>query len=113
MKALIAALLLVACAAHAESRAKSYEECVAFADMALVSSTLAKHGITRERAATMLPDIYSLEDGDVKDIAGKILDAAYRRSSVDPAEPRAFALALGNTCIKNGGRLEGFLGVKS
>jgi hypothetical protein len=104
-------LLLAALPAHAGPRAKSVEECVAYADLALVAATLAKHDIGRDKAETMLPDMYELVDADAREIARGILDAAYRSGAPARSEPRSFAASLGDSCIRNQGRMDSFLGV--
>lgn len=112
MRILFACLLLAAVSAHAGPRARSVEECVAYADLALVAATLAKHDIGREKAETMLPDMYQLLDADAREIARGILDAAYRTGAPARSEPRNFASSLGDSCIRNQGRMESFLGVE-
>jgi hypothetical protein len=109
MKPIIAALLLAAAAsAAAEPRIASADECIAYADLALVAATLAKHGIDKGKAGTMLPDMYALESSDAKVLARRILDSAY---VLDGKEPKAYAAGFAEACLKSGGRIEGFLGV--
>lgn len=109
MKFLLLATAFATTTAAAQPRAQSAEECLAFAEFALVASTLAKHGIAREKAETVLPDIYTLDADHVKTLARAILDAAYRP---EPMEPRQFATVLGNACMRSGGSMEGILGTR-
>jgi hypothetical protein len=108
MKSLLAGLMLAATAAAAEPRIRSADECIGWADLALVAATLAKHGIAKEKASTMLPDMYALETADARLLAGRILDSAYVARS---AVPKAYAAGFAEACLKNGGRFDGFLGV--
>lgn len=113
MRAVVASLALAAAAsASAEPRARSVEECLAYADLALVASTLAKHGIERARTETMLPDMYTLADEQARELARRIVGAAYARAGRMPEEPRTFAAAVGSTCLRSEGRMDAVLGVK-
>jgi hypothetical protein len=112
MRAAILVLALVAAAAQAEPRAKSAEECMTYADLALVASTLAKHGIARERTHAMIPDIYDMRDADAQEIARRIVEAAYLVPEAVRTEPRTFASTLGNTCLRAQGRMDAIIGVK-
>jgi hypothetical protein len=112
MRAAILGLTLAAAAAQAEPRAKSAEECMAYADLALVASTLARHGIARERAHAMVPDMYDLRDADAKEIAHRIVEAAYLVPEEARTEPRTFAAALGSTCLRAQGRMDAIIGVR-
>jgi len=103
----LAALALSTTSALATPRVKSAEECVAFADLALVASTLAKHGIAKDRASAMLPDMYNLASDDAQTIANDIVNAAYRPGH---AEPKEFANKLGTQCMRSGGMLDAVLG---
>lgn len=107
--ALAAVMLAFAASAGALPRAKSAEECMLYADLALVASTLAKHGIARERVESMLPDMYLLATSDAVEISRRILDTAYEPLRV---EPKTFSHALANACMSRQGALDGILGVK-
>ncbi|MSQ18116.1 MAG: hypothetical protein EXR39_00820 [Betaproteobacteria bacterium] len=107
MKYALIALALLSTAAVATPRVKSAEECVAFADLALVASTLAKHGITKDHATAMLPDMHNLASDDAPAIAQDIVNAAYRPGH---SEPKDFANKLGAQCMRTGGQLDGMLG---
>lgn len=107
MKFALIALALVTTSAVATPRVKSAEECVAFADLALVASTLAKHGIEKDRASAMLPDMYNLASDDAQTIAKDIVNAAYRPGH---SEPKDFANKLGAQCMRSGGQLDPLLG---
>jgi hypothetical protein len=111
MKKVILFLAFAATAAHGEPRAKSAEECVVYADLALVASALAKHGVARERAHAMMPDMYSLADTDAKEIARRIVEAAYLVPEDARREPRAFAATLAGACMRSQGRLDAIIGV--
>ena len=112
MKALIAGLMLVAAPALADTKVNSVEECLAYADLALVASTLAKHGINQAKTETMLPDMYNLNTEDAQEIARRIVEVAYGPQVAKMGEPRTFANAFGNMCVRTGGRLEGILGAR-
>ncbi len=111
MKKVILMLAFAASAAHADPRAKSAEECVVYADLALVASALAKHGVARERAHAMMPDMYGLAESDAREIARRIVEAAYLLPDEARREPRAFASALAGTCMRTQGRLDAIIGV--
>ena len=112
MKALIAGLMLVAAPALADTKVNSVEECLAYADLALVASTLAKHGIKQDKAESMLPDMYTLNTEDAQEIAHRIVEVAYSPTLVKLGEPKTFATAFGSMCVRTGGRLDGILGAK-
>jgi hypothetical protein len=107
MKVALVVLALFTTSAIATPRVKSAEECVAFADLALVASTLAKHGIDKDRASAMLPDMYNLTTDDAQIIAKDIVNAAYRPGH---SEPKEFANKLGTQCMRSGGQLDALLG---
>ncbi len=110
MRVAIAALLvLYAAGAAAVPRAKSAEECMIYADLALVASTFAKHGIARDQAERMLPDMYEIGTPDAVEIAQRIVESAYELLRV---EPKMFSRALVNTCVSRGGAMDAILGVK-
>lgn len=108
----ILGLCWFALSTHADAgpRANSAEECAAFADLALVASTLAKHGIAKAQTAKMLPDMYELQTDNAQEIARRILESAYGRQQ--QAEPRSFAHAIGNSCIRHQGRFDAVLGAR-
>ena len=110
-KILILGLCWFAPLAYADTdpRVNSPEECAAFADLALVASTLAKHGIDKDQSAKMLPDMYELDNDNSQEIARRILDTAYGQQQ---AEPRIFAGIVGNSCIRHQGRFNAVLGAK-
>ena len=108
-KLLFAGLFLVAVSAYAEPRAASVEECYAYADLALVASTLAKHGVTRDKTEMMLPDMYEVHSEDGQEMARRIVEAAYREHG---RQPKSFAAEVANVCVLNGGSIDPALGVK-
>jgi len=110
VRSLVAALLFVALPAYAGPRAKSVAECMVLADLALVASTLAKHGIGRDKTDTMLPDMYDLTRPEARELARQIVDVAYRPNP--DAEPKGFAVTVGNVCVRSGGRVDAILGVR-
>lgn len=120
MKRLAIALCLVFVVAPsgAAPKAKSAAECAAYADMALLLATAERHGIERERAAQMLPDIYSYLFEDRGDeaiaIAAALVSAAYAWRAAQPASaPREFAELLGATCMRYRGDMDSLLGTES
>lgn len=110
MNTAFAGLCFVALAAHAEPRAGSVEECLAYADLALVASALAKHGVKRDKTESVLPDIYDLKHPDAQALTRQIVAAAYREDN--RGEPRAFASRLGNACMRHGGSMVSVLGTR-
>jgi len=112
MKRLVLALASAICAAGAQAQplARSLEECLAYADLALVASALAKHGIERAKTETLLPDIYQLQTEEARQTAQRIVAAAYG-DAVAAAQPRAFAAVVGNACLRGRGRFDALLGV--
>ncbi len=108
-KLLFAGLFLVTVSAHAEPRAASPEECYAYADLALVAATLAKHGVARDKTEMMLPDMYEVHSEDGQEMARRIVEAAYRELG---QQPKNFAAKVANVCLLNGGSIEPALGVK-
>jgi Skp family chaperone for outer membrane proteins len=104
---LVTALLAAAASASAEPRIQSAEECIGFADLALVAATLAKHEVAREKTDTMLPDMYELEADRAKEVARRIVDVAYVAKG---SEPKAFAASFAQACLRSGGRLDRVLG---
>ncbi len=110
--ALIAGLMLVATPALADTKINSVEECVAYADLALVASTLAKHGINQADTELMIPDMYDMRSENAQQIARRIVEVAYSPELSKKGEPRSFASAFGNMCVRTGGRIDAFLGAK-
>lgn len=107
MRSLLLCLLCAPVIATATPRAKSAEECVAYADLALVASAMARNGIAADLAGKMLPDVYHLTTADARAIANEILSAAYRKPE---QVPREFAMAIGQGCLSNGGDIGALLG---
>jgi len=110
MRMLIAGALLFTSSALAEPRANSVEECMVYADLALVASTMAKHGIARDKTSQMIPDMYELANGDAQEIATRIVEIAYGPNASKITDPKTFASAFGNMCVRNGGRMDALLG---
>jgi hypothetical protein len=110
MRTLAVAMVFAAASVYAEPRAKSAEECVLYADLALVASTLAKHGIQQEKTAAMIPDMYQLDTENSREIARQILTAAYQPHQ--QSQPKYFAATVGTSCLRSGGSM-GILGVTS
>jgi hypothetical protein len=108
MRILAVAMMFAAVSVYAEPRPKSPEECMMFADLALVVSTLAKHGIEQTKAAAMIPDMYQLESENAREIARQVLTAAYQAI---PGEPKHFAAAFGARCLSFRGSI-GSVGVR-
>jgi len=92
-------------------RANSPEECATYADLALVATTLAKHGVPRPDTEAMLPDLYAFATPEALEIAHRVLEVAYRVAAARGA-PRMFAEALGRSCLSRGGDLSQALGVR-
>ena len=101
--------LFAATGAMAEPRARSVEECAIYADLALVAATLAKHGIPRDTAARMLPDMYEISTGEARELAQRILESAYLPRGVAPKD---FSRELVGSCVARGGALDAVLGVR-
>jgi len=112
VKTLIAGCMLVAAPAFADTHVNSVEECIAYADLALVASTLAKHGINQAATESMIPDMYDMKTENAQEIARRIIEVAYSPDLGRMGEPRSFASAFGSMCVRTGGRIEAFLGAK-
>ncbi len=112
MKTLIVGCMLVAVPAFADTHVNSVDECIAYADLALVASTLAKHGIDQAATESMIPDMYDMRTENAQEIARRIVEVAYSPDLSKRGEPRSFATAFGNMCVRTGGRIEAFLGAK-
>ena len=112
MKTLIAGCMLVAAPAFADTHVNSVEECIAYADLALVASTLAKHGINQAATESMIPDMYDMKTENAQEIARRIIEVAYSPDLGRMGEPRSFASAFGSMCVRTGGRIDAFLGAK-
>lgn len=104
------ALLCVASQVVAAPVAKTQGECVAYADLALVVATLAKHGVAQRSISAMLPDIYNLGNADAQTLARLIRESARTYIDERRGTPREFAQLLGETCLGSGGRMDAVLG---
>jgi hypothetical protein len=107
--ALVVAAIFGAAAIYAAPRAKNHNECVTYADLAIVAASAAKHGIARSRLEAALPDIYGKGNEDSREISRLILDRAY---SAPPANPGQWASELLAMCTERRGDMDGFLGIK-
>jgi hypothetical protein len=95
-------------AATAAPKAKSSEDCINYADAALVIASAAKHGISRSRLEAALPDIYGKGSDDSREIVRLLLDRAY---NAPPQVPAQWASELLRHCTEGRGNMDGFLGV--
>lgn len=113
MRALIlaAALLAAATPVAPAPTAQSQQECVSYADLALVAAAMAKQSVSREQVAAALPDMYKLGTDESREIARLILDAAYR-AAAGGAAPGDFAHVLLGACLRGRGNMDAILGVK-
>ena len=99
--------LLIAILFPIVAQAQTLEQmCPLIADVALVSRTLAKHQISRDKATAMLADIYNMPDDASKKIVGLLTDLAYKHD----LEPRMFAVMVNRSCMN--GHLGKILGVE-
>ena len=98
-------LTLVARDALAAPRANGPQECLVFADMALVARAAAEEGVGRAALDRMALKIYQMNDGRVREIAGLVVTQAYR----ERRSPLDYAVALAEACMK-GGNLDPVLG---
>lgn len=117
--ALALTLAVAACAsaptATPAPRAKSPQECVVLADMALVAAANARHGIDQVATLDAMPDIYGpfieLRREEGLRLVRLVVRAAYRamehRASMTPAD---FGSALGTGCMQRQGDLQPILG---
>lgn len=92
----------------AAPKAKNYNECATYADVAIVAADAAKHGISRTRLEAALPDIYGKGNDDSREITRLILERAYARPPANPAQWAGELLAM---CTERRGDMDGFLGV--
>lgn len=89
--------------ATAEIIARSQEECLAYADIALVSRAMVSEGVPDLFLLPTLLAIYQAPQNTLQEV----LEASKRTKK--PA--REWALELATFCVRNQGRLSGFLGV--
>ena len=87
----------------AEIIARSQEECLAYADVALVSRAMVSEGVPDLFLMPTLLAIYQAPQNTLQEV----LEASKRTKK--PA--REWALELAAYCVQNRGRLSGFLGV--
>lgn len=85
----------------------SAEQCVAFADLAIVAGAAAKIALERPLADAILRDTYDLRNPTAAAIAARITDLAY---AAPPESPGEFAAAFARRCIAAGGRLDAVFG---
>lgn len=106
MKHAIAAVLaLFAMNAHAQSVGHF---CSLMADYALVSRALAmQEGVPRPAAESILGRIYKAQDEDAAAQMRQVRDLAY----AERRDAEAFAIELGQRCLRGGGNPAAFLGV--
>ena len=104
-RALILALLL---AGPAQAQPPTMEQmCAMVWDVTLVTRTLAKHGVTREKSTAMLADIYNQPDEPARQLVSRLADFSYQHDT----EPRALAAAVRAACLH--GVLDKLLGIES
>ena len=87
----------------AEIIARSQEECLAYADVALVSRAMVSEGVPEVMQLPVLLAIYKAPQATLQEV----LEASKRTKK----DPQAWALELATFCVSNQGRLSGFLGV--
>lgn len=102
------AAVFAASALYAAPKAKNYNECATYADLAIVAASAAKHGISRSRLEAALPDIYGKGNEDTREVTRLILDRAYGKPPPNPAQWASELLAM---CTERRGDMDGFLGV--
>lgn len=90
-------------------KAASAEECAVLADLALVASAAARHGMQRPTVEAMLADIYTINDeGRAGALAAAILDVVF--GGAREVMPRVLAGNLGDACMRNEGDMDSILG---
>ncbi|OGT57536.1 MAG: hypothetical protein A3E01_08340 [Gammaproteobacteria bacterium RIFCSPHIGHO2_12_FULL_63_22] len=110
--------LVFASRGFAAPKAQSAEECVVFADMALVASTHARHGISKAQTMAMVPDIYGAllqsRGDDGQKLAVQIVGLAYRQAETDrKTSPSDFASVLAAMCVQLRGDMDPLFGIES
>lgn len=93
--------------AHAAPRAQTQDECMVFADMALVARALAIERVDKTTTVKAVARIYDLPDLRLVQIAAAVIELGYR----DKREAKDMAAALGRTCLTTGGNMDSILGV--
>lgn len=112
MKRIVAVILAFAIASPLAGapRAKDAGECFIFADLALNAAAHAKHGVARETFDAMVPDIYDLNTEEARELARRVIDAAWRAAAAG-AVPGDFATILNRVCRMRSGDMDSILGV--
>ena len=87
----------------AEIIARSQEECLAYADVALVSRAMVSEGVPEIYQLPTLLAIYKAPQATLQEV----LEASKRTKKA----PNEWALELATFCVTHQGRLSGFLGV--
>lgn len=95
--------------AHAAPKAKSFEECMLYADIALVVAANAKNQIPKAATGKTLPDIYRLATDDSKEIARLILIWIYDKTDPSAISPQELVHNFAESCVKNEGDMDQFL----
>lgn len=109
----IAFVMVWATLAYAAPKARSSEECMAYADLALVAATLAKHGMDGMQTKAMLADIYTIQGDHSKEMARLIVESSKHYISLKSGTPRDYARMFAEVCVTQQGNVDGLLGTAS
>lgn len=89
---------------------KNAEECYWLGDLAVVARSLSATDVSRRKANAIIRRIYDIKSERVEELAGLILEQAYRERT-DSA--REFGQRLYRLCTRNGGNVDELLGENS
>lgn len=93
-----------------ELRAASPHECDVMADLAVLSRASALESVPIVTMAAIAQRVYNLPDARTNEIAAAVIAQAYNAS--ETREPEPFSTALHQVCMRNGGRIAKFFGVR-
>ena len=106
---LLAFVALWVMSAHAAPKAKSQDECMAYADLALTAAALAKNKVADAQADKVLADIYSMKTDDAKEMARMIVGSA-RIYAASGGHPMDYAQGFAQVCLAQRGNVDSILG---
>jgi len=92
---------------NAAPRLGSSDECLAYADMALMARAAAVEGIDKDAISRAIGHAYSITTPRAAQIAALVIDAAYK----DKRRPFDFGQMFLQTCLGNQGNVDAILGV--
>lgn len=99
--------LICGTALVAAPKAASQRECLVLADIALVSSAIAKHGGDRAVVEKAMPEVYDLPTERTLELMRLTVALSFRES----ADPTALMHKIFGVCVEHEGALDSILGV--